>query len=299
LGVGLEYQSALRPFIEGSRGSFDFLEIIPDLAWADFGPGHEPRYQEDAETKQFLEVLRRGMPIICHSIGLSIGSAHQFDLDHVAQLACWYEWLSFPWQSDHLSYNRAEYEGGEINVGLTLPLPLDGETLDLLVPRIRAIQRSVPVPFALENNVYFFELPEMEFAEPEFLNLLCERADSYLLLDLHNLYVNSRNLGLNAHDFVDALDLDRVVEIHVAGGMERDGFYLDAHSGPVPEPVWKLLDAVLPRCRNLGGVVFELLGSWYDDLGETGLSSQLSRLKEMWSEFQPKPESTPSAGPGI
>jgi uncharacterized protein len=287
LGIGLEYQAALRSFIEDSSHSFDFLEVIPDIVWTDFGSEHDPRYVDDREGRIFLEGVRTSMPIVCHSIGLSIGSAHIFDRQHVAQIGRWYEWLTFPWHSDHLSYNRAEHGKGEINVGLTLPLPFEEPTLDLLVPRIRTIEQRIPVPFLLENNVYFFELPDMPLKEPEFLNLLCQRSGCSLLLDLHNLYVNARNHSLDPYAFLDRLDLDRVLEIHVAGGMEQDGFYLDAHSGPVPEPVWELLEAVLPRTRNLGGIVFELLGSWFEPLGPAGLEEQLARLRESWLGHNP------------
>jgi uncharacterized protein len=290
LGIGLEYQGALRPFIEEASGSLDFLEVIPDIVWTDLGVDRDPRYLEDPEGRLFLDQIRSQMPVTCHSIGLSIGSAHRFDLAHVTQIAEWYEWLRFPWHSDHLSYNRAEHEGTEINVGLTMPLPLEEETLALLVPRIREVWRRIPVPFLLENNVYLFEIPEMRISEPEFLNVLCQRSGCFLLLDLHNLYTNSLNHGLDPYAFIDQLDLDRVLEIHLAGGMERDGFHLDAHSGPVPEPVWELLDAVLPRARNLGGIVFELLGSWFEPMGSAGLNTQLDRMRSLWDRHYPTDE---------
>jgi uncharacterized protein len=289
LGVGLEYQVALRLFIEEAPGSFDFLEVIPDIVWTDLGLDEHPRYIEDPEGRRLFAGIHSRMPVICHSIGLSIGSAHRFDLAHVEQIRRWYEWLQFPWHSDHLSYNRAEHEGEEINVGLTMPLPLEEETLELLVPRVEEVRRRIPVPFLLENNVYLFEIPDARIPEPEFLNLLCERSGCYLLLDIHNLYVNSRNHGLDPYAFIDRLNLDRVLEIHLAGGMEQDGFYLDAHSGPVPQDVWDLLDAVLPRVPNLGGIVFELLGSWFEPLGEAGLRGQLAKMREAWARHLPAP----------
>jgi len=125
-----------------------------------------------------------------------------------------------------------------------------------------------------------------DLTEAAFLNQLCERSGCYLLLDLHNLYTNSRNHKQDSYAFLAELDLDNVVEIHVAGGLENDGFYQDAHSGTSPAAVWELLEWALPRCPNLGGVVFELLGSWYDDVGEERLVAQLSRMKELWTRYQ-------------
>ncbi|HEY0547583.1 MAG TPA: DUF692 family protein [Pyrinomonadaceae bacterium] len=289
LGIGLAYQSALRPFIEEERERFDFLEVVPDILWSNLGRGHSPQYVDDAEGADFMRRMRAEMFIVPHSIGLSIGSSYSFERNHLTQIKSWHEWLKFPWHSDHLSYNLAEHADGEMNVGVTLPMPHDAETLDLLAPRIHEVRASLPVPFLLENNVYYFNFADEEMTEARFLNRLCELSGCYLLLDLHNLYTNCRNHEGDAYEFLSELNLDRVLEIHVAGGMEYGGVYLDAHSDTSPQAVWELLDYVLPQCANLGGVVFELVGSWYQEVGRERLSVQLARMKELWLRHQPAP----------
>ena len=290
LGIGLAYQSAMRPFIEEERGRFDFLEVVPDILWTNRGRGQHPQYIDDPEGTSFLREVRSEMFVIPHSIGLSIGSAYSFERDHAQHIKRWHEWLKFPWHSDHLAYNLAEHVDEEMNVGVTLPMPHDEETLDLLAPRIDEVRALLPLPFLLENNVYYFQFPREEMNEARFLNRLCEMSDCHLLLDLHNLYTNCRNHGLDAYAFLEELNLDRVLEIHVAGGMEFDGVYLDAHSDTSPTPVWELLDDVLPQCRNLGGLVFELLGTWYGQVGRERLGAQLARMKELWVKHQPAPQ---------
>ena len=290
LGIGLAYQGPMRPFIEESNDCFNYVEVVPDILWTDLGPGQEPRYLEDPPSVDFIREVRSKVPLIPHAIGLSIGSAHRFNRDHVKQLARWHEQFHFPWHSDHFSYNLVENGSADINVGVTLPLPHDSETLDLLEPRIAEIRARIPIPFLLENNVYYFNMPEQEMEEAIFLNRLCQTTGCGLLLDLHNLYVNSRNAGTDALAFLDRLDLDKVIEIHVAGGMEMDGFYLDAHSGTTPAEVWKLLDFTLPGCTNLGGVTFELFGSWFSEVGEERLRRELHIMREYWSRHQPEPE---------
>ena len=288
LGVGLGYQAELQPFLESRGGDFDFVEVVPEVLWNDRGPGREPRYIPDPDGTAFLQGLRREKTIVPHSTGLSIGSAHRFEREHVEQMARWHDWLQFPWHSDHLSFHLAEH-GGEVNVDMALPLPLDLETLDLVAARVAEVLSRVPAPFLLENNAHYFKMSDQDMGEAAFLNALVRRSGCGLLLDLHNLYVNSRNLGLDPYAYLERLDLDAVVELHVAGGMEVQGYYLDAHSGPTPEPVWSLLRDVLPRCRNLGGVVFELFGSWYEPMGEDALRRELGRLRELWARYQPEP----------
>lgn len=287
LGVGLLYQKQFRPHLAAWREYFDFLEVIPDQAWHDLGAGRQPRYLDVRAEVDYLRQLSAEVPLVLHSIGLSIGSAFRFDRAHVEQLARWYEWLKFPWHSDHLAFISAEHGSDEVMTGVTLPLPYDQASIELLQPRIAEIRAQIPAPFLLENNVYFFQYPEQEFDEATFLNRLCEASGCGLLLDLHNIYTNCRNHGADPFEFLERIDLSHVIEIHTAGGLEASGFYQDAHSDVSPPTVWQMLEWVLPRCPRLGGVVFELLGSWFIDVGEEKLIAQLQRMKELWRHHRP------------
>lgn len=299
LGVGLAYQAPLRALFDtaaphpgavgGFASDFDYAEIVPDIFWTDFGPASEPRYLEDDDGLTLLDRIRHAQPVVPHSIGLSIGSADGFDLGHVAQMRRWWQRLRFPWHSDHLAFHLSDLHGARANAGITLPMARDRESLDLLVPRIARVIREVPVPFLLENNVYYFDIPEAEYSEARFLNVLCRESGCGLLLDLHNVYTNARNHGFDPMSLLSTLDLSLVGEIHVAGGMELDGFYLDAHSDVVPDDVWSLLEWTLPRCRNIGGVTFELFGSWVDTVGLEAVREQLRRMRRLWAGCQPMP----------
>ena len=298
LGVGLAFQAPLKGLIEQPGGDFDLLEVVPDILWSDLGPGQTPRYLDDEEHVAWLDGMARAMPVIPHGIGMSIGSAAHFDEQHLQQLQRWHSRLRFPWHSDHLAFHIADHREEAINVGITLPLPRDQATLDLLKPRIERVRQMVPAPFLLENNVYYFDLPGAEMDEPRFLNALCHQCGCGLVLDLHNVYTNARNHGFDAMAFVDELDLSQVGEIHVAGGMMLGGFYLDAHSGAVADPVWALLERVLPRCPHVGAVVFELFGSWFEVVGEARVRADLRRLKRLWQQCQTaRPASRPEQRP--
>jgi uncharacterized protein len=283
LGVGLAYQAPLAPLIEAAGDGLGYVEIVPDILWTDLGPVESPRYIDDVAGREALQRASRGRPLVAHGIGLSIGSAASFDVGHVEQVERWRRRLAFPWHSDHLAFHLAEHGGRQMNVGITLPLPRDRESIDLLLPRIREIQRRVPVPFLLENNVYYFDIPGCEMDEATFLNTLCRASGCGLVLDLHNLHTNARNHGFDALALLKELELGHVGEIHVAGGMEFDGFYLDAHCDTVPDAVWSLLEWALPRCPNIGGVTFELFGSWFDSVGEERVLRELRRLRALWS----------------
>jgi uncharacterized protein (UPF0276 family) len=258
---------------------------VPDTVWVDRGRGRPDRYRDDAEALAVIERIAERVPIVPHSIGLSIGSAHAFDHEHVRQVRRWCARFECPWHSDHLSYNRAEHgDGAEVNVGMTLPVAHDDEMLELLAPRVAEVLRTNPAPFALENNVYYVRLADAPYDEPAFLNELSARTGCWLLLDLHNIYVNERNGGVPARSFLEGLDLGRVIELHVAGGEQHGDFYLDSHSGPTPAPVIELLEWTLPRCPSLGGVTYELVGSWFERMGPDGLEAELARLRGLWRD---------------
>jgi uncharacterized protein (UPF0276 family) len=288
LGVGLAYQAQLRDFIERRPDAFDYLEVVPDILWTDLGQNASPRYVDDADGLAFLDRVAAEKPVIPHSIGLSIGSAHLFDRAHVAQIERWYERFHFPWHSDHLSYHLAEHgeDEGDVHLNLTMPVALDRETLALIAERVREVRERIPVPFLLENNVYYFVLSDQDLDEATFLTELSATSGCGLLMDLHNLHVNAENNGTDPYAFLERIDFASVHELHVAGGMMVEGTYVDAHSGPAPDAVWQMLDWVLPRCPQLGGVTFELFGSWYDTLGEEGLLRQLEGMRELWAKHE-------------
>lgn len=292
LGVGLNYQPQFLSFIESHLDEIDFLEIVPDIFWIDRGIGASPRYIEDEVQVEWLRKIRAQLPVILHSIGLSVGSVHRFNRSHLGQLAKWQRWLGSPWHSDHLAFHLSDASlaaahgfepGAESNVGLTMPLRRNRATLGHLAKQIETVRAAIDVPFLLENNVYFVELPGEEMDEAEFLNALCHETRCGLLLDLHNVYCNSLNMGADAGKLLESLDLSCVIEIHLGGGFHDGPYYLDSHSGPTPEPVWELLEYVLPRAPNAAGIVFELFGSWYATMGEGQLREELARMRQAWN----------------
>jgi uncharacterized protein (UPF0276 family) len=305
LGVGLLYTPALPEFLAAHLDAVDYVELIPDTFWVQRRPaagGGRRRYDEIPRSVEVVDWLAERRPLIAHSVGLSIGSAELFDRRHLSQMALWQRRYGFPWHSDHLSFSRiplASHGAGsdgflgseteevedppDLNASIAVPVPYDEEVLALFTARVREVQARIPAPFLLENNVNYVEIPEQEMSEPQFLNRLCGDTGCGLLLDVHNVYVNARNHGFDAARFVAELDLAHVVEVHVAGGNELDGTYLDSHSGACPEPVWELLAQVAGAAPNLRAVTFEMHASYYSQLGPRGILAELDRARRTWT----------------
>lgn len=95
----------------------------------------------------------------------------------------------------------------------------------------------------------------------DFFARVADRADTGLLLDCAHLAIYQRMMGHAPTDGLDGFPLERVVEIHVAGGTEREshGFAWveDDHTTQVLPDTWMILERVAAEARNLRAVVFE------------------------------------------
>jgi uncharacterized protein (UPF0276 family) len=285
LGVGLLYVPSLPRFLHEHVDALDYMAIVPDRFWVDDGPGTGARFRDFEPQVEVLDRVAARKPIVGHSVGLSIGSVDLFDVEHVEQVARWQARYGFPWHSDHLSFSRLPgMDAHSEEAGLAIPVPYDREVLEMIAERVLRVREMVPVPFLLENNVYYVDLPGQEMTEPEFLDGLCDRGGCGLLLDIHNVYVNSVNHGFDARAFLRAVDLRNVVEVHIAGGSEMAGMYTDSHAGPVAGPVWDLLDEVVERAPNLCGITFEFEGHNLPALGgHDGVLRELERARQAWA----------------
>jgi uncharacterized protein (UPF0276 family) len=286
LGVGVLYVPSLPRFLRENVDALDYMAIVPDRFWADEGPGDGPRYSENARQVELLDWVAARKPVVGHSVGLSIGSAEMFDEEHVEQMARWQARYGFPWHSDHLNFSRLPGLDAHTDfAGLAVQVPYDHEVLEMIAERVQRVRERIPVPFILENNVYYVDLPEQEMEEPAFLNALTARAGCGLLMDVHNIYVNSVNHGFDAREFIRAVDLSRVVEVHIAGGSEMGGMYTDSHAGPVAGPVWELLDEVVAGAPNLCGITFEFEDGYLPALGGgDGVLRELERARTAWAK---------------
>jgi uncharacterized protein (UPF0276 family) len=257
VGVGLQYNSGLLPWFPFTELRVDAFEIFLDsLAGALDTP-----YVLYPGALDGLQPLRaRGAALIAHSnFGGEFGFGPLEETVAVRRHVPLSHMIDSPWVADHCFYcdsSRAEMWSS--------PVQLSRAEVARLAPRARALQERYGMPLCHENAAYYLPVPGSDMPEAEFLAELVEAAGTYLLLDLHNVYANSRNLpGYRCDEFLARIPLDRVVEIHIGGGTELGGFYHDWHDGAVPEPVWEMVEQVLAAAR-VGAVILEFQGRAHD-----------------------------------
>jgi len=117
----------------------------------------------------------------------------------------------------------------------------------------------------------------------DFFGAVVEKAECGLLLDLHNLYANEINGRQSVEGFLSAIPLDRVWEVHLAGGMVRDGYYLDSHSGAVEDKLFNLSKGIIARLPNLKTIIFEIFPSFLPLTGLDLVRMEVERLHGLWA----------------
>jgi uncharacterized protein len=289
LGVGILHNPVVSDLLKSDPGMVDYVSIMPDLFWTDSGPNVNPRFVELESWMEFIDWADGRYPLVAHSIGLSLGSAVFSDDAYIERLVEWHRRYRFLWHSDHLSFAQVRSASGhEQHAGMAIPLPFDFEALELVGNRVKALCERLPSPFLVENAVAYLTFSDQDMSEPVFLNSLVHNSGCSLLLDLHNLYTNARNHKFDACAFLRQLDLNAVVEVHIAGETEVGDMYTDSHSGPCPEPVWSLLEEIMPCTPNLRGITFEFHDSYFPIFGAEEVHAQLDRARAIWSRHRPQ-----------
>lgn len=255
--AGLEWCIDLAKEIEPRLGEIPCLEFIPENFMTVFG--------FSVPKPLFQEIERREIPVLVHSVGLSLASVEPFKQTYFEDiLKVMNEIPTTISLSDHLC--MTEKDGNE--VGQLTTSPYNTDTLDAVCRKIDMIQSRISVPFAIENITHCFVIPDQEFAETEFINRVLNRTGAKLLLDLNNIHTNGVNFGTDPWKWLSQIDLASVEAIHLAGGfLDDDNMLMDGHCSSVPEPVWQLYDHVIRSARRPITTIVE----WTANNKESGL----------------------------
>jgi uncharacterized protein (UPF0276 family) len=265
----------------------EYIAVMPDRLWYDFGPrAGGRRFHRVFRAMDDVRTCCAGRVAAGHGIGMSLPSAIPLDeplLDAMAGMAAAF---GFSWFSEHLSVFVTP-KGGVPNAqaGLGLPIAYDEEVFGIVRDKTRRLRARLGCPILLETGAFFTPVPDCDMTEPQFLNRLYREEGVGTLLDLHNIYVTGRNDGVAPEHYLRALDPDAVMEIHLGGGDEMHGFYLDSHSSLTPGAVWALAFEHVPRFRNLKAITFEYQEQYFAAFGLDGLTAELERMHDLASAW--------------
>jgi len=199
----------------------------------------------------YLMRIRERYPLVLHGVSMSIGSTQPLDRNYLAQLKALAARVEPQWISDHLCWTGVAGR----NMHDLLPLPYTEEALANVVERVRTVQDVLGRRILLENVSSYVTYRESEVTEWEFLREIVQQADCLLLLDVNNIYVSSVNHEFDPLDYLQAIPVERVQQIHLAGHENHGDYLIDTHDHPVPDPVWELYDAAVRRFGSVSTMI--------------------------------------------
>lgn len=250
--VGMGWRPELASGILSNLDRIDVLEVIAE----DF-------YETSAGISA-LKSLARQAPVTIHGVSLGMASVSPVDCKRLEKMARLVDRVQPESWSEHLAFVRA----GDIEIGHLAAPPMTSDTIENTAANLAAAKALVGLSPLMENIATLIYPPASDRDEPTWLSETMTAANGELLLDLHNLFANSVNFGLDPKEFLGRLPADRIHGVHISGGQWIDAGdaghrrILDDHRHDPPDPVYELLSELASRCPNLLTVILERDGDY-------------------------------------
>lgn len=110
----------------------------------------------------------------------------------------------------------------------------------------------------------------------DFFAIVLERADTGMLLDAAHLAIYQDAHGFPMTAGLDGFPIDRVIELHMAGGsrMNRSGlsYIEDDHTPHVLDETWEIFHRLAPNLNELRAVIFECERNTFERCSEPLIS---------------------------
>jgi len=248
-GIGIGVRTPYVNELLSTSRRVDWLELIPEN-WMFHG----------GRKRRLLDQLNERFTLAPHSVSLNVGGLDALDPRFLDGLASLTKKLDSPFFSDHVCF--ASTHGRPLHE--LLPLPFTDEAVELVGRRGRKAAERVGRPLVLENATFYAHMPggKGELTESQFLAACLKQSGAKMLLDVNNVYVNSKNHLFDPKAFIDSLPLEQVEYLHLAGHTLQGDVIIDTHIGPIIDDVWSLYRYVLQKAGRLIPTLIE----WDQDI---------------------------------
>jgi uncharacterized protein (UPF0276 family) len=250
LGVGISTEfGAGRSGVDVNRLAVERPELVRFL---EIGIDLERGLDDDARRW-----IASGRPVTYHFLDVNLEESEDLDDAWVEDARALAHAIGAAWMcGDAGLWHVGPRERGH---GTLMPPVLTASSADALGDNVRALRAAVGLEVLPENPPAHAWPGDLHLTE--YFARVAERADCGLLLDVAHLAIYQDATGRAPLDGLDALPLERVVEVHVAGAApfvhEGRTFWDDDHGVSVLPGTWAILEAMVPRLVNLRAVVLE------------------------------------------
>lgn len=265
LGYGVGLRPPHYSYIFENKPKIDWFEIIS-----------ENYMDTDGPPRRKLERIRADYPVVMHGVSLSIGTVDPLNSEYLQKLKNLAQWLQPAWVSDHLCWTGVAHK----NTHDLLPVPYTEAALTHIVDRIKRVQDALGRRLVLENPSTYLEFSSSSMSEWEFIARMAEDADCGLLLDANNVYVSCFNHRWDPKTYIDALPLERVAQIHLAGHENKGTHIIDTHDAPVIDEVWNLYAYIMQKA----GRAISTMVEWDDNIPDFPVVMEEVGKARIWGQ---------------
>lgn len=223
LGVG--HRKQLTDWINTYPHQINCLEITAEHFFDD--PTH-------------LVELGRHYDLLLHGLGLSLGTPGPLDKHYLQHFADLCHITNPLWISEHLAFTKTQ----DVDLGHLNPIPYTADSLEYFTDHVLEAKDVCQKPFLIENITYHLKI-DSPMTETDFINQVCERANCYLLLDVTNLFVNSRNHQFQARHWLREINPEYIKQLHIVGYSQRNGVFYDSHDNNIQRELYELTRQVI------------------------------------------------------
>jgi len=221
-----------------------FQEIVtnsPDIPW--FEILADNYLTAGGPALRYLDEIVQHYPVAMHSVAMSLGSTDELNWDYLHKLKQLMQRIDPVVVSDHLCWVSVQQE----YLHELMPLPYNQAAVDHVAARIAKVQDFLGRQILIENLSSYFTYAQSTMTEWEFYVAVAQQADCFMLLDINNIYVSSRNHQFDPETYLNHIPPERVRQCHLAGFTDKGDFLLDTHGDHVHPPVWELYDKAMQR----------------------------------------------------
>ena len=216
------------------------------------------------------DVLALGMPILAHTSSNPTCSVHGVNPSVAKLVRDAAAAAESPWIGEHLTWLGSAESG---SLGYQINPLFTREFKDVAVANIKRLRDFYGRAVAIELGPVYVEATDYD-SEMHFMGEVARAADTTIILDVAHWQIANRNLRRATDYGLDAIDKERVIELHVAGMRQgSDGFWHDSHHDLPNDDVLGWTERLVGELTGLRAVTFEHHADTPVDAFYSGLES--------------------------
>ncbi|WP_020405572.1 DUF692 domain-containing protein [Hahella ganghwensis] len=219
-----------------------FSPLLENPQPVGFVEAHSENYFGNSLSRDSLCKVRENYPVSLHGVGLSLGRADGLDRKHLKQLKDLINDTNPFLVSEHLAWSGYQHR----HAPDLLPVPYVESSLQVFIDHVNQMQDTLGRQILVENPSNYLAFKTTNIEESQFLDRLAAETGCRILLDVNNLYISSRNVGIDPYYYISQIQPKHIGQFHLAGHITsengEDNFLIDSHNRQVADPVWELYE---------------------------------------------------------